>query len=136
MPSSDVPSTLVGTAITLVLVLSSCGQQEMKVIDKQMDELIKKELPIGASKSKVIAFVDSINLDSLKVINYGYHIGKPDGTDGLEGRQNEVTGYLVAGIPKVGSNPRQLQVYNMRILFYFGEGDRLISHKIETRGDW
>ena len=108
----------------------------MKVTDKQIDELIKKELPIGASKSQVIAFVDSVNLGSLKVINHGYHVGKPGGTDGLEGRQHEVTGYLVAGIPKVGSNPRQLQVYHMRILFYFGEGDRLISYRIETRGDW
>ncbi len=119
-----------------MLVMSSCGQQEMKVTDKQIDELIKKELPIGASKSQVIAFVESVKLDSLKVINYGYNVGKPGGTDGLEGRQHEVTGYLVAGIPKVGRSDRQFQVYNMRILFYFGEGDRFIGYRIETRGDW
>ena len=104
--------------------------------DSQMDELIKNEIPIGSTSSQVVAFVDALNIKTTKAINYGYRDWKPSGSDELTGRQDKVTGHLVARLQKVGRDPSQFQVYDMRIVFYFGAGERLIDYKITTMGDW
>ncbi len=104
--------------------------------DSQMDELVKNQIPIGSTRSQVVTFVDALNINSVKAINHGYQDGSPGGTDELKGQRNKVTGYLVARLPKVGSDPSQFQVYNMGMIFYFGAGQRLIDYKIETMGDW
>lgn len=108
----------------------------MKMTDEEMEQRIKEESPIGSSKDRVIAFLDSVNIHGLKPHHGEYNDESPIGTNALEGRQNEVRGYLVAGIPKVGRDPSQFQVYNMNIIFYFGTGERLIAYKIQTLGDW
>ena len=118
------------------LAATSCGKKEMKVTNSQMEELIKKEIPIGSSRSQVVTFVDSLNINSVKAITLGYMDGSPSGTDELKGRRNEVKGYLLARLPKVGTDPSQFQVYEMRVMFYFGAGERLIDYKIQTHGDW
>src|SRR5438128_2037634 len=123
-------------AAVVFFVTASCGHKEMKVTDSQMDELIKKEIPIGSTRSQVVAFVDALNINTIKAINYGYMDWKPSGSDELIGRQDKVTGHLVARLPKVGRDPSQFQVYEMRIVFYFGAGERLIDYKITTMGDW
>ena len=123
-------------AAVVFLVTTSCGHKEMKVTDSQMDELIKNEIPIGSTSSQVVAFVDALNIKTTKAINYGYRDWKPSGSDELTGRQDKVTGHLVARLQKVGRDPSQFQVYDMRIVFYFGAGERLIDYKITTMGDW
>jgi hypothetical protein len=123
-------------AAAVLVAATSCGKKEMKVTDSQMDELIKKEIPIGSSSSQVVTFVDALNINSIKAINHGYMEGSPGGTLELKGQRNNVKGYLVARLPKVGRDPSQFQVYEMRVIFYFGAGERLIDYKIETMGDW
>lgn len=122
--------------VIFLFAAASCGKKEMKVTDSQMDELIKKEIPIGSSRSQVVTFVDALNINSIKAINHGYKDGSPGGTDELAGRRNDVKGYLVARLPKVGKDPSQFQVYEMRIIFYFGAGEQLLDYRIETMGDW
>ena len=121
--------------VVLTLAVIYCGRKEMKVTNAQMEERIKQEIPIGSSKAQVIAFVDKLNINSRKATSLGYIDGKPLGTDELTGQQDKVVGYLVAGIPKVGQDPSQFQVYHMRMIFYFGAGERLIDYRIETLGD-
>ena len=80
--------------------------------------------------------MDELNINSVKAINHGYKDGSPSGTDALKDQRDRVKGYLLARLPKVGRDPSQFQVYEMRVMFYFGAGERLIDYKIQTHGDW
>ena len=126
---------VLGLAVA-VLAATCCGKREFNVSDAQMHELIKKDVPIGSSRSKVEAFVAGININSVEAFTFGYLDGNPIGTDKLKEEGHKVKGHLVATLPRVGRDPSKFQVYQMRIVFYFGLDERLLDYKLQTLGDW
>lgn len=92
---------------------------------EQIEQLIKTELPSGASKSQVFAFLDAHQ------ISHSEYIEHPEnGTDfehqRLDGKRHRVKKYLVAWI----ANTRKWSFFKHQIYmkFYFDEEDKLVEH--------
>lgn len=136
MNSKRVTAKWVSGLAVVLLAATGCATREIKITDAQMNDLIRKNVPIGSTISQVEAFVSSINIDSVKAFTLGYMDGSPRGTDELKGQSHKVMGYLNASLPKVGSDQSKFQVYSMRIVFYFGSDQRLLDYKVQTLGDW
>jgi hypothetical protein len=87
----------------------------------EIDELIKRELPIGSSKVEVYNF-----MESRAIISSGYNVG-PDPLD--ESEDDEKVRYVIASIPMRSSLPFQGDSH-IKIVFYFDEESNYIEHKV------
>lgn len=105
-----------------------------RVTVEQIDERVRSAVPVGSSVSQVIAFIDSIKIDSLKIVRNEYLPGLPD--DNLEhipaNIERATVGYLVAAIVNVERD--DLAAYNIDIYFYFGEDGKLIYYTVKKHG--
>jgi hypothetical protein len=116
---------LLVTALTagffIALITTRSNQTDITL--QSVDELIKREIPIGASKKKVDEF-----LESRKIRYSGYNVG-PDPLFGLPEDQRERKRYVTARIPQK-PDPSASE-YDIRIVFYFDEDYRLIDYKLQ-----
>lgn len=101
---------------------------------EEVDAILENHLPIGSSISEVIAFLETLQIDSLEVKNFGYRdfsskigVGPFDKKDQqLAGRAK---GYLPARIINT-SRSFFLSECDMDIQFYFDRDGQLIDHQI------
>src|ERR1700738_5154274 len=61
----------------LSVILAAAGiwqqyRQSTNVKVEKVDSIFKRNISIGSSKSEVIAFIDSVRIDSLRVQDFGY----------------------------------------------------------------
>ena len=122
---------------TIVVLHCSCRTKQMpaKITIGEADELVRKGAPIGSSVSSVRSFLDSLTLDSLRIVQGDYREEAPYGTDRPDKVLPELRGYLTAAILNVEQQPETFSKINIRINFYFDDGQRLIDYKIWRQGD-
>jgi len=106
-----------------------------KLTITQADQLVKKGAPIGCSVSSVESFLDSLTVDSLRIVHGPYRGEIPQGSDEPDKVLPEMRGYLAAAILNVEQEPETFSKLNIRITFYFDDAQRLIYHKIFLQGD-
>lgn len=117
--------------------VGSCSPRKMpaKLTIMEADELIRKGAPIGSSVSNVRSFLESLTIDSLRIVHGDYREEPPYGTDQPEKVLPEMRGYLTSVILNVEQQPETFSKINIRINFYFDEAQRLIDYKIWRQGD-
>ena len=127
------------TSFGIMLLLATqiaCWSQRMppRVTVKEVDKRIRSEIPIGSSLSRVMAFVDSLKFDSVKIVHSEYLPILPD--DSLELIPSEVEaaaeGHVIATLVNVERD--DLAAYNIDIYFYFGKGGHLIHYTVKKHG--
>ena len=100
----------------------------------KVDSIIKSHIPVGSTKAEVIAFIDSLKIDSLQVKNFGYRddlIQMSYGPFDVKDKQlsGTVKGYLNARILNT-SRTLYLSQCDMNVRFYFDRDERLIDYEI------
>jgi len=120
------------TLLLFLLVSLGCKREKVKV--SEVEERIDKNILPGSTKEQVLDFLGSLKVNSIKVEHTEYIPKKPIGTDELKDPKTEVYGYIVAWMKNTGSD--LLQVYNIRIVFYFDRLEHLILYRVESFGDW
>lgn len=110
---------VLGLFTTLIITRSDSTSTTLQ----EVDDLIKREIPIGASKNEVYEF-----LNSRKINSSGYDVG-PDPLYGLLDTARKRSRYVTAIIPQ--QPDPNLSDYDIRIVFYFDENLRLIDYKLQ-----
>jgi hypothetical protein len=105
-----------------------------RVTVDDVDERVRTAVSVGSSVSQVTAFIDSLRIDSLKIVRSEYRAFPPD--DSLEHPPSSVEaatkGHLVATIVNVERD--ELAAYNIDAYFYFGKGEELIHYTVKKHG--
>jgi hypothetical protein len=136
MATSFVLQSALLVVVTIMFLAFSCACKVTRVTTKEVDEWINTNIPVGSTKDEVIAFLDSSKVNSLQAKHNEFRPYAPEGTDVPDANPHLVYGYLVASIPNAGKDDTKLQVYNIRVVFYFGKEQNLIDHKTQMFGDW
>jgi hypothetical protein len=90
--------------------------------------LIQQEIPKGSTKARVYDFLDARSIPSS-----GYDVG-PDPFYGLPSASRERKRYVTARIPVRGALPI-FGDYDIQIVFYFDEDQRLSDYKLQQLYD-
>ncbi len=70
----------VAAYVVLACALSTGCRAKRVVTVEQVDAMIKNQLHVGSSKAEVVAFIDSLRIDSLRVIRSDrFYSQEPDG---------------------------------------------------------
>ena len=101
---------------------------------EEVDAIVKSQIPKGANRVEVSAYIDSLKIDSLQVENFGYqndltHMGVGSFTVKDEQLKGIMKGYLDARIHNT-SRTYYLTPCWMDMRFYFDKDERLIDYKI------
>ncbi len=102
--------------------VDSCSQHRVTI--REMEEAIKRELPLGSSKAQVIAFLDAKRIHHGEIILSKYESEYPD--NGVEKR------LIFASIPKV--RKVLFMEWGIHMSFRFDENDRLIDYRVRLVG--
>ena len=97
--------------------------QLASVTKESVDQLIRKECPIGSTKDQVYEF-----LEKRKIPSGGYNAG-PDPYIGLPDENRQWKRYVVARIPENPDPP--FSKYDIVIYFYFDESYTLTEYKLQ-----
>ena len=122
--------------ISGILLCAVCTARTVRVSVEETDRWINGNIPVGSTKDEVVAFLESATIKSLRAEHNGFVPHAPDGTDARGSHDSMVRGYLVATIQNAADDRTKLQVYRIRIVFYFGDDQRLMDHRIQMLGDW
>src|ERR1700730_16946799 len=85
-------TAVLGTGLIVTLVITA--SHRFSVTLQGIEEMIRKEIPLGSSKEQVYEF-----LDSRQIPSKGYDVG-PDPLIGLSERLRERKRYVTARIPQ------------------------------------
>jgi hypothetical protein len=110
-------------AVGLFITFMSLTSGRAGVTFREMDELIKKEIPFESSHLKVCEF-----LNSRKINSSGYNVGL-DPLYGLPTSKQERKRYITARIPE-NPDPSRSR-YDIFVVFYFDEDQNLIDYKLQ-----
>src|SRR5437870_10792117 len=112
---SPIELRIAGCLLVLSFLLVSCGKVT-RVRQEEVEERIKREIPVGSRTLQVIAFLDALNINGVKVEHRGYIPGKLIGTDELKDPRHEVAGYVAGWMKEVSRDPSKFQVYSIRMI--------------------
>ena len=119
-----------------VLVTTSCGDKEFRLTQEQVEERIKKELPIGATQEQVKQFISYFKSE-FDVDERVYEAKTPTITPESVGDGSTDVPYhgiIRARIRKIGRDPKIFAVFDLHLEFYFDEKGLLSGHKPKTYG--
>ena len=123
----------------ICLILSSatatgCSHAERIITVEQVDKIVSSHVHVGSSKEEVLGFVDSLRIDSLRIIRgerfwdaefiYDFDTQR---TDRLGDRLKQFYG---AVIEDVAPSTETFQV-NIMMRFYFDEDGKLLDYSIK-----
>ena len=124
----------VAAYVILACALATGCRAKRIVTVEQVDAMIKNQLHVGSSKAEVVAFMDSLKIDSLRVIHsdrfYGSdHDGDldPEKVAALGDRFSE---FYDAAIEDIAPSTSTFMV-RIRMRFYFGEDCKLLDYTIK-----
>jgi hypothetical protein len=119
--------TIICTIILLCLSVVNCQRRSMTV--KNIEQLIRKEIPIGSSVSQVIVFLDSHNISHSQVFTV-----PPYGTndDVIQKKPDTIKGYMNASIKEVRRD--LLASFGIYMKFYFDERGSLVDYTVREVG--
>lgn len=98
------------TGALVVAYFPACWSKPLGTV-KQMDEMIKKELPIGAGKDRVLEFLDS------KKIEHSDYIDYKNQKLIMAAVRNTSTGFFATA--------------SIHVTFYFDEYGKLVKYNVE-----
>lgn len=104
---------------------------------EQVEELIKSEIPNGASKSQVEAFLDAHVITHSEYVKY--KVANPAETETdlqdkkLKGKAHRIKNYIFANTP----NRKRWSILksDIQIMFYFDRADNLVDYLIKEVED-
>lgn len=115
---------VIGTFILASYPTTLLSEQGTKVKARSLKKTIAKSLPMGTSKSQVIAFLAS------KKIDYSERRAAKSGLPDVLAGQTKNPNQIDALIP--GHNWFSLYTYSVHITFSFDDADRLIDSKVDV----
>jgi hypothetical protein len=124
-----------------VFLTASCSKGERAdALEKQLKNKIRYGVSIGAGRSEVESFVDSLDIGSRKFTRSGYrndvsssHLAyraKQEAPDSKKTIPSEIKGFFAASMRKVDSDYRYLFTIDMALEFYFDENERLVDYVV------
>ncbi len=127
------------TACVLLMAVSLIGcSRNYGVTKEQVDRLIATEIPAGASKDQVIAFLDANKIKHSGISDIPQEILDRHEMDSnfsnakLDGKRVRIKRLMGAKIPDVDWG--FLTSWDIFITFYFDENDRLVEHLVRKIG--
>jgi hypothetical protein len=122
-----------GYVILACALATGCKAKRVVTVE-QVDEMIKSQIHVGSSKAEIASFIDSLRIDSLRVIHsdrfYGSdHDGDldPEKVAALGDRFSE---FYDAAIEDIAPSTSTFMV-RIRMRFYFGEDGKLLDYTIK-----
>lgn len=124
--------TLLSLCIFLLVTTSTACAGWSRVTVEQIEQLIKAELPSGATKSQVVAF---LNAHQISHSDYVEHHEKGIDFDDkkLDGKRHRIKMYIVATIPNV--RRWSFFAHQIYMKFYFDEEGNLVDYIVRERSD-
>ncbi len=122
--------------IASVFLVASCGNKEFRLTQKQVEERIKKDLPIGAAQEQVRQFISSFK-PRFEVDEREYETkASTTAPESLGDGSTDIAyhGIIRARIRKIGRDPKNFVLFDLHLEFYFDEKGLLAGHKLETYG--
>lgn len=122
-----------------LLLLSATGcSHDSGITRESVETLIASEVPSGADKSQVFAFLKAHRLIHSGIEEFpAEYLAEPEldtdlSSDKLKGKVGRVRKYAIAKIPNIKSG--LLETYDLYIKFYFDKDDRLVEYLVRIVG--
>jgi hypothetical protein len=116
------------------LLASGCAEPKRIVTVEQVDEMIRKQVQAGSSKAEVVAFLDSLRIDSFEITHsdrfYGpEYLGNFDDekADPLRSRLKE---FCDAAVHDIAPSSGTFTVF-IHMRFYFDEKGNLLDYSVK-----
>ena len=122
----------------LLIALAASCSHDSGMTSEKVDALVAKELPSGASASKIIDFLDGQHIDHSDVEVLPPEILKEPELDTdlssekLKGKIGQVRKYIAAKIPNVKSS--LVVRWDILIKFYLDKDDKMVVYIVRTVG--
>ena len=127
--------------LCLAYVMLACalapGCRAKRVVTvEQVDEMIKNHLHVGSNKAEVVAFIDSLKIDSLRVIHSDSFLGLEHlRWDTFDEQKVAVLGdrlkeFYEAGVEDTAPSTTTFMI-RIRMRFYFDQNGKLLDYTIK-----
>lgn len=114
----------IGTFVVLSYPTTKLAEHNANKRASAIDKQIKTALPLGSSKTDVIAFLNSKKIGDAKITF----------RDTSSISENLMSGNFITAVIRC-HNGFSIETYYIQVTLYFDEPDRLTNHKVEVRSD-
>jgi hypothetical protein len=119
----------------ILVVMCSCRDKTSSDITKEeVEKVINEKIPVGTSKSDVMAFLNTLKIGSRSVEGIEYLSGRSTASFVEDSQPPNVHGYILAVILKAGNTRVGFLTtsYYFTMHFYFNEKEKLIGYHLQT----
>lgn len=116
----------------LATSLTAC-KEEFYLKQREVEERIQKELPLGASVDQVRTFIESYS-SRFEVNGPDYRSKAESNLEIPEDSRLHPAESVSAWIRNTGTNPKIFARWNIHMTFFFDENKKLIGYQLKTLG--
>ena len=118
----------------LMCALTGCHAKRVVTVE-QVKTMVKTHLPIGSSKEEVAAFIESLSIDSLRVIHDEFKDAARLRYDDFDDEKKNALGnklkeYYDAAIRDIAPSSKTFEGA-IKMRFYFDENGKLLAYTIK-----
>src|SRR4030095_8733487 len=126
-----------GTLVLILATITLFGCVRRIVSVKQVDTMIREQVPVGSDKQKVKAFMENLKVGSLRIMSSDFHKATPQTLGSRDPEKIAELGHRIkefTGAVIFGAQTGFLYHDNLVIQFYIGEDGRMIDYTVKMVG--